>query len=99
MKAHKKLVLSISLVLCLIITLNAQTTWDLTGNALSTTGQFIGTTTAYALELKTTNTSTPQPINFYTNNEPRMSITGGRSYRHRLFRRYLLRNLSFYFAI
>ncbi len=51
----------------------AQTPWYLIGNAPST-GDFMGTTNTEPLELKTTNTTTPQPINFHTNNTQRATI-------------------------
>ncbi len=72
MKSHKKISL-VWLLLSIVVSLNAQ--WELQGNVPST-GEFLGTKNAYPLELKTTNSTSPQPINFYTNNEPRMSITG-----------------------
>ncbi len=54
--------------------------WSLTGNAGTTawngsTGNFLGTTDAQPLVIATTNTTTPQPIQFWTNNTERVRIT------------------------
>ncbi|MBS1904501.1 MAG: hypothetical protein JSS75_12405 [Bacteroidetes bacterium] len=56
--------------------------WALTGNAITTayngtTGSFIGTTNTQPLIIATTNTTTPQPIEFYTNNTEVMRLTSG----------------------
>jgi hypothetical protein len=53
--------------------------WSLDGNAPTaswngTTGSFLGTTSSTPLILATTNTTTPQPIEFYTNNAERMRL-------------------------
>jgi len=53
--------------------------WLLDGNATSsayngTTGSFLGTSSTQPLVLATTNTSTPQPIQFWTNNTLRMTL-------------------------
>ena len=52
------------------------TPWVFPGNTPSGT-DFLGSTNTNPLELKTTNTSTPQPINFYTNNTQRMTLSSG----------------------
>ncbi|HXC05384.1 MAG TPA: hypothetical protein VNZ86_11570, partial [Bacteroidia bacterium] len=54
--------------------------WSLSGNPVSTawngtTGNFIGTTSNQPLVVATTNTATPQPIEFYTNNAERMRLS------------------------
>lgn len=53
--------------------------WSLSGNSLTaayngTTGSFVGTTNTTPLILATTNTTTAQPIEFFTNNTERMRI-------------------------
>lgn len=53
--------------------------WSLDGNAVpsawdGTTGSFVGTTNTTPLILATTNTTTPQPIEFFTNNTERMHL-------------------------
>ena len=60
--------------------LAAATAWALTGNSITsawdgTSGNFLGTTNAQPLVIATTNTTTPQPIQFCTNNTERMSVT------------------------
>jgi len=54
--------------------------WALTGNSITSawngsSGNFLGTTNAQPLVIATTNTTTPQPIQFWTNNTERMRIT------------------------
>ncbi|MCX8051231.1 MAG: hypothetical protein N3B17_04975 [Chlorobi bacterium] len=54
--------------------------WQLNGNSITsawngTTGSFLGTTNTQPLVIATTNTSTPQPIQLWTNNAERMRIT------------------------
>jgi hypothetical protein len=54
--------------------------WMLTGNSISsawngTSGNFLGTTNAQPLVIATTNTASPQPIQFWTNNTERVRIT------------------------
>ncbi|HYM21126.1 MAG TPA: hypothetical protein VEW28_09005 [Candidatus Kapabacteria bacterium] len=54
--------------------------WTLTGNSITsayngTTGNFLGTTDAQPLVVATTNTATPQPIEFYTNNTEKMRLS------------------------
>jgi len=53
--------------------------WGLSGNSIAsayngTTGSFLGTTNTQPLILATTNTTTSQPIDFYTNNTARMRL-------------------------
>jgi hypothetical protein len=60
--------------------LAAATAWALTGNSITsawngTSGSFLGTTNAQPLVIATTNTTTPQPIQFWTGNTERMRIT------------------------
>jgi len=60
--------------------LAAATAWALTGNSITsawngTSGNFLGTTNAQPLVIATTNTTTPQLIQFWTNNTERMRIT------------------------
>jgi hypothetical protein len=57
---------------------SAQTPWILTGNTVGS-GNFLGTTNAQPLEIMTTSTSPPQPINFYTNGAQQMTINDGGS--------------------
>ena len=68
-----KLILLLLVVASCVI--KAQTPWVFPGNAPSA-GDFLGSTVTVPLELKTTNTTTPQPINFYTNNTQKMTIVG-----------------------
>jgi len=54
--------------------------WALTGNSITSawngsSGNFLGTTNAQPLVIATTNTASPQPIQFWTNNTERMRIT------------------------
>jgi hypothetical protein len=54
--------------------------WMLTGNSITsawngTSGNFLGTTNAQPLVIATTNTASPQPIQFWTDNVERMRIT------------------------
>ncbi|MFN3782096.1 MAG: hypothetical protein ACK4SO_07965, partial [Candidatus Kapaibacteriota bacterium] len=54
--------------------------WQLSGNSITqawngTTGSFLGTTNTQPLVIATTNTTTPQPVQFWTNNTERMRIT------------------------
>jgi len=54
--------------------------WSLTGNSITSawngsSGNFLGTTNAQPLVIATTNTTTPQPIQFWTGNTERMRIT------------------------
>ena len=54
--------------------------WTLSGNAISSawngsSGNLIGTTNAQPLVMGTTNTATPQPIEFYTNNAEKMRLS------------------------
>jgi hypothetical protein len=61
-------------------TLAATTAWALTGNNITlawngSNGNFLGTTSAQPLVIATTNTASPQPIQFWTNNTERMRIT------------------------
>jgi predicted acyltransferase (DUF342 family) len=54
--------------------------WMLTGNSITlawngTSGNFLGTTNEQPLVIATTNTASPQPIQFWTNNVERMRIT------------------------
>ncbi len=58
---------------CVSFGVFAQAPWYLSGNS-TISGDFIGTTSTTPLELKTTNTGTPQPINFYTNNTQKATI-------------------------
>ena len=56
--------------------------WQLAGNSVTTayngtTGSFIGTTNTQPLVLATTNTTTAQPIDFYTNNAVKMRLNAG----------------------
>lgn len=56
------------------------TDWVLAGNAPTaayngTTGNFLGTTNTQPLVLATTNTTTAQPIEFFTNNAEKMRLT------------------------
>jgi len=58
------------------------TVWQQGGNAITTGGtgvgeQFLGTTNTQPLVLATTNTGTPQPILFATNNAEAMRLTEG----------------------
>jgi len=58
----------------------AGTAWSLAGNAVGsawngTTGSFLGTTDVQPLVIATTNTTSPQPIQFWTGNQERMRIT------------------------
>ncbi len=71
-----KKILKIFVLVLLTTIVKAQTSWDLTGNTPSS-GNFLGSTNTVPLELKTTNTGTPQPINFYTNNTQRMTLSSG----------------------
>lgn len=53
--------------------------WDLLGNSITgaydgATGNFLGTTNTQSLVIATTNTATPQPIQFWTNNTERMRL-------------------------
>ncbi|MEP7234630.1 MAG: hypothetical protein ABI778_04970, partial [Ignavibacteriota bacterium] len=55
--------------------------WSLDGNVITTAwngaaGNFIGTTNTQPLVVATTNTATPQPIEFFTNNTERMRLSG-----------------------
>lgn len=57
----------------------SSTDWQLVGNAIAsawngTSGSFLGTTSTQPLVLATTNTTTPQPIEFYTNNAEKMRL-------------------------
>ena len=65
--------LSYLLLLFISVNVTAQTSWLVAGNT-ATSGDFLGTTNTQALELKTTNTGTPQPINFYTGNTQKATI-------------------------
>jgi len=54
--------------------------WLLNGNSITSawdgsSGNFLGTTNAQPLVIATTNTTTPQPIQFWTNNTERVRIT------------------------
>jgi hypothetical protein len=54
--------------------------WMLTGNSITsawngTSGNFLGTTNAQPLVIATTNTASPQPIQFWTDNVERVRIT------------------------
>jgi hypothetical protein len=54
--------------------------WALTGNSITSawngsSGSFLGTTNDKPLVIATTNTASPQPIQFWTNNIERMRIT------------------------
>ena len=56
--------------------------WLLNGNSITSawdgsSGNFLGTTNAQPLVIATTNTTTPQPIQFWTNNTERVRITAG----------------------
>jgi hypothetical protein len=56
--------------------------WFLNGNSIASAwngsnGNFLGTTNAQPLVIATTNTTTPQPIQFWTNNVERLRITDG----------------------
>ncbi|MFN3307488.1 MAG: hypothetical protein ACK42Z_09940, partial [Candidatus Kapaibacteriota bacterium] len=54
--------------------------WQLSGNSITsawngTTGSFLGTTNTQPLVIATTNTTSPQPVQFWTSNTERMRIT------------------------
>ncbi len=54
--------------------------WSLAGNAIASAwngaaGSFLGTTSTQPLVVATTNTTTPQPIEFFTNNAEKMRLT------------------------
>jgi len=62
--------------------LAAATAWALKGNNITSawngsSGNFLGTTNAQPLVIATTNTASPQPIQFWTNNTERVRITAG----------------------
>lgn len=64
-----------SLIVLSVFALNIQAqSWVFTGNVPGVT-DFLGSTGTNPLNLKTTNTGTPQPINFYTSNTLRGSVT------------------------
>ncbi len=73
MKQLKFTIVFLLALTLLSVKVNAQQ-WNTYGNSVGST-DFLGTTNTQPLELKTTNTTTPQPINFYTNDTLHMFLT------------------------
>ncbi len=73
MKNDHQLLSMFLLLLALPFLGSGQTSWNLTGNT-PIAGDFLGTTNTQPLELKTTNTTTGQPILFSTNNTEQMRL-------------------------
>lgn len=66
----------LSILSFLIVSISVQGQWWTTGNTAAA-GDYVGTTNTQPLEIKTTNTGTPQPINIFTANTIRARFTTG----------------------